>query len=227
MTVCQISTALLPFVLLVSACASSQTPGQKNASELSSKATDLEKSLTDGKAELQSVVTEHAAIVNNTDGDLIGHYKKFNGGIGSLEKRREDIKRRVEAMRLAAESYFSSWSLENEKLTNEDLKERAADRMEKTRQRQKEILDAGTKVRDLYPPLHEKLKDHAIYLGNDLNAESAATLKEDLEDIQEDAKEITDSIDVITKACRDFTAAIAMKTEMPAAETPPEASEEK
>jgi len=207
---------------VVVACGSSgKTEGQKQIDQLTSAINDLAKSVETGKATLQTTIAEHNAVVDNKDGDLIGHYKKFNTGLDKTEKERQTIVKNREAVKAAADPFFAQWKSELDKFTSPDLKARATERMEETRKRFEAISKIGDEARAAYEPLMATLKDHALFWANDLNADSAKALAKDSEQVNGDAKKLYGLLDQVIEAAKNYNKAVAMRMKPPE-EKPPE-----
>ena len=90
-------------VSVLAACAGGgKTEEQKQIDELTDNINDFAAALREGKTDLQATLAEHEAIVHNKDGDLIGHYKKFNTGVADVEETRADVRKRVDAIKATA-----------------------------------------------------------------------------------------------------------------------------
>jgi hypothetical protein len=209
-------------VAVLAACSKGKTEEQKQVDELTSAINEFAGSLKKGKTELQTTLAEHEAIVHNKDGDYIGHYKKFNGGLEDVEERRADVRKRVEEVKTAAASYFARWEANLGKYQDEELKKKSKERMDETKARYEKVHAEGTKARDHYEPLIKTLKEHALFWGTELNAEAAKALDKDSEKIQKESDGLKAAIDAVLAACDSYNKSVAMKTE-----PPPPAAEKK
>lgn len=79
---------------LIGACSSTGSKGQSELADLTGEIDKLSKDLTAGKADIQKALAEHDAIVSNTDGNFVGHYKKYSSAIETVEKDRKGISQR-------------------------------------------------------------------------------------------------------------------------------------
>jgi uncharacterized protein YwgA len=209
------------FVLavLIGACSSTGSKGQKDLSDLTGEIDKLQKELTTGKVDLQKTLAEHDAIVDNKDGDYLGHYKKYKSGIEAVEKDREKVRARVEKVKAAAEPYFGRWRDDNSKITDPGLRARDANNLATTRSRYDEIFKAGDAAKAAYEPLMETLKNHSQFWSNNLNAESAAQMKGDSAKVQKDADALYGLIDKVVETAKKYNESVAMRVNPP---PPPE-----
>ncbi len=201
---------------LVGACKAGATKGQKELEDLTSQIGKLSSQLQEGKSDLQETMAQHDAIVNNTDGDFIGHYKKFSKGIERVEKDREGARKQVEKVKEAALPYFTRWKDDNVKITDPGLRERDAKNMEATRARYDEIYKRGDEAKAAYDPLMVTLKNHHQFWANNLNAESAAQMKGDSEALDKNAKTLYGLIDNVVAAAKKYNESVALRSKPPA-----------
>lgn len=201
--------------VLIAACNSTGSKGQSELQDLTSQINKLAAQLGEGKADLQKTLTEHDAIVNNTDGNFVGHYKQYTKGIETVEKDREGIRKQVQRVKDAANPYFTRWRDENSKITDPGLRNRDANSMETTKARYDEIFKAGDAARAAYEPLMVTLKDHRQVWANNLNASSAAEMKKDSEALDKSAKNLYGLIDTVISTAKKYNESVAMRTSMP------------
>jgi chromosome segregation ATPase len=196
---------------LMAACSSTGSKGQKALADLTGEIDGLVKQLEAGKTDLQKVIAEHDAIVDNTDGDFVGHYKKFSKGIDTVEKQREKIRERVQKVKDTAAPYFATWRDDNTKIGEASLRERDKMAMEATQKRYEEIHSAGEEAKAAYEPLMAKLKDHRQVWSNNLNATSAAAMKKDADGLKKDADKVYGLIDKVIETAKKYNASVAMR----------------
>ena len=107
------------------ACATGKTEGQKQVEELTGHINKLADDLRTGKAEIQATMAEHNQIVNNEDGNYIGHYQKFATGVDDIEDTRQDAKARLEKIRAAAKPFFERWKNDLAKFSSDEMRKRS------------------------------------------------------------------------------------------------------
>lgn len=203
--------AFLVAALIAGACSSTGSKGQKELEDLTGQIGKLSKQLEEGKADLQSTLVEHDAIVNNTDGDFVGHYKKYCKGIERVEKDREGVRERVQKVKDAAAPYFTRWKEDNAKITDPGLRARDTSNMETTRARYDEIHKAGEGAKAAYEPLMQTLKDHRQFWSNNLNAASAAEMKGRAVVLDQQAKTLYGLIDKVVETAKKYNESVEMR----------------
>ncbi len=95
------------------------------------------------------------------------------------EKKREQVGKKLEEMKVEAEAYFAGWSESLQQIGSPDLRKRSEARMTETRDQFDGILDSVREARKAYEPFMTGLKDQWTYLGHDLNANGISSLRPD------------------------------------------------
>lgn len=212
MTIMQrVASLLVLGAIVLAGCASGATKGQQNVDNLTKAINRLGDSIQNGRAELEAMLTAYDQVINNEDGDLLTPFKTFHAGIGKVEKAREDIQKRGADAEAAADAFFAEWQATLQKFQSEDMKKRSQERMDKTRARFLEIDKASDEARAAYQPLMATLKDHDLYLSNDLNQESVKTLEKDAKDIKMNADTVFKLIDGVLDFIEKYNEAVAMR----------------
>jgi len=195
----------------LAACSSTGSKGQKELADLTGEISKLSKQLEEGKADLQNALAEHDAIVNNTDGDFVGHFKKFSKGLDTVEKDRQGIRERVRKVKDTAAPYFATWRDDNSKINDPGLRESDKKNMEATQGRYEQIHKAGDEARAAYDPLMATLKDHRQFWSNNLNAASAAEMKKHSEELKKNADKLYGLIDKVVDTAKKYNQSVAMR----------------
>jgi phosphoenolpyruvate-protein kinase (PTS system EI component) len=197
--------------ILLAGCASGATSGQKNVDNLTKAINRLGDSITKGKAELEAMLTAYDQVINNKDGDLLTPFKTFHSGLDRVEKARADIQKKGTEAEIAADAFFAEWQTTLTKFQSEDMKKRSQERLETTRARFKEIDKTSDEARAAYQPLMATLRDHDLYLSNDLNQEAVKTLSKDAEGIKMNGDTLFKLIDDVLARIDKYNEMVAMK----------------
>jgi Protein of unknown function (DUF2959) len=200
---------------LIGACSSTGSKGQSELADLTGEIDKLQKELLAGQADLKAALVQHDAIVNNTDGDFVGHYKKYKSALETVEDDRKAVSERVVKVKNTAEPYFTRWRDDNSKISDPGLRDRDAKNMATTRARYDEIFKAGDAAKAAYEPLMKTMQDHSQFWSNNLNAESAAQMKGDSEKLSKDANAFYGLIDKVVENAKKYNESVAMRVNPP------------
>jgi len=203
--------SILLLAAFAAACATGKTQGQSDVEDLTRAVGDFRQSLRKAREELKTTMTEYDAVANNKDGDLLGHFKKFNRGLDEVTSRQAKVKKDLDDMKASAGVLFQRWEKNLETIQSEDVRARSRARMDLTKRRFADLQAVGTRTREVYTPLMTILRDHATFWSSDLNADSAAALRGDAATVQAQVNDLNASIDTVLAACDEYNKAVASK----------------
>lgn len=206
----RVVSVLVLGAIVLAGCASGATTGQKNVDNLTKAINKLGDSIRSGKAELEAMLTAYQQVINNEDGDLLTPFKTFHSGLEKVEKARADIQKKGTDAELAADAFFAEWQNTLQKFQSEDMRKRSQERLDTTKARFAEIDKASDEAAAAYQPLMATLKDHDLYLSNDLNAEAVKTLSKDAKDIKMNGDTVNKLIDGVLDFIDKYNEKVAM-----------------
>jgi len=120
------------------------------------------------------------------------------------EKKRDDVRKKLDEMKIEAEAHFTGWSESLAQIGNPDLRKRSEARMTETRSQFDGILDAVREAREAYEPFTTALKDQWTYLRHDLNPSGISSLKPDADKLNVQAKDLFGKIDAGAKKANEY-----------------------
>jgi len=197
--------------IFLAGCESGATSGQKNVDNLTKAINKLGASVTKGKTELEAMLAAYDLVISNKDGDLLTPFKTFHSGLEKVEKARADIQKKGTEAEIAADAFFAHWQQDLQKFQSDDMKKRSQDRLDKTRDRFKQIDKTADEARAAYQPLMATLRDHDLYLSNDLNQEAVKSLSKDAKDIKMNGDTVFKLIDDVLARIGKYNEVVAMK----------------
>jgi hypothetical protein len=207
-------TALLALLLLAlapafTACGGpKKTEGQRRLGELTRSLGDLARQLQESRTDLVAAVVDHDVLVGLRDPDLLARYRSFEEHLANAEQRQERLVQRADDVAQAAQRYFGHWEESLASIASEDLRDQSAKRLRKTRRQYEDLRVEVTGVIERFPPLLTTLRDHATYLGVDLNKESLTGLRTELPTVQGAAAQLYRAVDEASIATHAFTGAV-------------------
>jgi hypothetical protein len=163
-------------------------------------------------------------------GDAGATYAQLVTAIEQSEEQAHTLAGNIGPMNMAADELFERWTLDLEAFGNSRMRQRSQLRLEETRQRYQTLLGAAKAARIVYESFNADLRDCAIFIGNDFNAEAVAAIVEDVDALHERANELDAQFDACAEAARAYSEAaalhgqveVAATAEAPVEETPVE-----
>ena len=173
----------------------SDPEGLKRTDTLIKKAEELVKETVSARGKSARPSTLYNAIFADDVKDARKAYKDMEGEMKKTGERREEVRKKLEEMKVEADAHFAGWSESLQQIQSPDLRKRSEARMAETRGQFDGILDAVSEAREAYEPFMTSMKDQWTYLGHDLNANGISSLKPDAEKLNLQAKELFEKID--------------------------------
>jgi hypothetical protein len=182
----------------------SDPEGLKRTDSLIKKAEDLVKVATSAREQIGKTLDTYNSIYAADTKDVRKAYKAVEGEMGKTEKKREDVKKNLDAMKVEADAYFASWKDSLQQIKSPDLRKKSETRMGETRAQFDGILGTIGEARQAYEPFITSMKDQWTYLGNDLNPSGISSLKPDRDKLNAQGKELFGKIDAGTKKANEY-----------------------
>jgi ElaB/YqjD/DUF883 family membrane-anchored ribosome-binding protein len=194
------STAIASAIMFIAATgvARAQDEGVKQIEQLIKSAKSQVEAIRDAKAQLQKTMTAYNTVLAPDVKDRRDAYKSLQKEIANSEKKRADVSTRSKEMNAEADRLFKSWEGTTAAIQSPELRERSQQRLKRTQDRFADLRQSGQKAADMYAPMMKTLQDQVTYLGHDLNAGAANSLKSDADKLNGQAKDLYAAIDQVT-----------------------------
>jgi DNA repair exonuclease SbcCD ATPase subunit len=195
-----ISIALASVMIFIAAAgaARAQDEGVKQIEQLIKSAKAQVDSIRDAKQQLQKTLAAYNTVLAPDVKDRRDAYKTLQKEMTTTEKKRADVATRGREINVEADKLFKSWEGSTAAIQNPELRARSEQRLKRTQDRFTELRQTGLRAADIYAPMMKTLQDQVTYLGHDLNAGAAASLKSDADKLNAQAKDLYAAIDQVT-----------------------------
>ena len=193
------------FLILVGALAwggrvaTAQTEGQKQTAEVVKRGGEVVEAIGQTKMQIQKTLDQYNTILKPAAADRSSAYKSLLKSIDDTEKKAQNTRERVDAMKKDADALFASWNTSLAGITDTSLRARSQERLNDTRQRYDQILKTGGQAGDEFRSFVGSLRNQVNFLGHDLNASAVASLAPDAKKLNEQGTETFKKIDTTTK----------------------------
>jgi uncharacterized protein YaaN involved in tellurite resistance len=149
------------------------------------------------------------------DGDLgedpAATYTAFVELLDNSEKQAEQLRDSIDPMNANAQRVFKQWEKDLREFTSPTMLKRSEQRMEATRARYEKVREAAERAHQELVQVNKAMRDHALFLGHDLNADSIEAVKTDMREMAGDATKLESSLDRCMESAREYVAASALK----------------
>ncbi len=186
----------------------SDPEGLKRTDSLIKKAEELVKESVSARGQIGKTLDTYNAVFAEDVTDVRKAYKGVESEMGKSEKKRDEVRKKLDEMTVEAEAYFTGWSESLQQIGNADLRKRSETRMAETRGHFDGVLDSVRVARDAYEPFMTSLKDQWTYLGHDLNPSGISSLKPDAKKLNDQAKDLFEKIDSAMKKANEYIASL-------------------
>lgn len=195
-------------LVLTAGPAKAQFDGQKQVDKLINKANDTIGAMRAARVQIGSTVDGYNTIMAGEAVDNRKAYKKLTKELSKSEKAAANVRTKAAAMDVVANDFFSNWEASLEGFSSEDLRQRSAERLNDTRKRYEEILEAAGEAGDAFDPFVTNLKDQILFLGHDLNPSAIQALQGDAKKLNGRAAEVFKDVDKTIVTASEYTASL-------------------
>ena len=147
---------------------------------------NAQKSQREAQEQFSSALEQFSALVKYDGGDLQRQYKLTQAEYDACEKSALDVKNRIDAIEQVAEALFKEWQQELNEYSNQSLKRDSERKLSQTRRQYNSLLVTMRQAEASMQPVLSSLKDNALYLKHNLNAQAIGALKGEFGSIERD-----------------------------------------
>lgn len=188
-----------------------QNEGVKQVEQLIKKATAVQKSIDETKAEIQKTMDAYNVVVAPETTDRKSAYKKLNKQVDDTKEKRAEIPKQVDAAKVEADTLFKGWAEAAATISDPDLKAQSQKRLTDARAQLADIQASAAKANSLYTTFMKSLQDRVTFLGHDLNDTAVANLKPANAKLSAQATDLYAAVDKVSGAIATSIARLSPK----------------
>ncbi len=144
----------------------------------------------EAKEQFKSALEQFSSVVNFSGGELEAKYNKLSGELDASRDQAAAVKKRIDAVENVAEALFSEWESELDQYTNDKLRQKSAQQLQRTRDHYRPLITAMRRAESKMQPVLTAFNDQVLFLKHNLNAQAVASLKGELASVQTDIAEL-------------------------------------
>jgi hypothetical protein len=143
-------------------------------------------------------------------GDAAKAFAKYVASMEASEEQGETLRDATEPMADTAEDLFHRWTKDMESFGNSRMRQRSQVRLDETRTRYQGIVGATQAAQIALDTFNDDLRDNALFLQNDLNAASVASLRSDVRELKGQLDSLDLRFDATVAAARAYVESAAL-----------------
>lgn len=143
-------------------------------------------------------------------GDAVATYSEYVTLVEQSEQQLDKLKESVGPMKRAAEPVFEQWTKDLEAFSSPTMRKRSESRLAATRKRYNAILAAVDPALESYEALNGRLRDVALFLGNDFNAVALTDVQPEVESLVKSAATLDRTLNDCMVASRAYVELAAL-----------------
>ena len=143
-----------------------------------------QKSQQQAKQEFRSALDRFKSVVNLPGSRLEDKYSELKKELERCEAKADDVHQRIAAVADVSEALFDEWKSELKQYRNQALRRASERKLDQTKARYEELMDAMRNAESRLEPVLQPLRDNVLFLKHNLNARAVASLDAELAGVQ-------------------------------------------
>jgi phage-related minor tail protein len=160
--------------------------GKEKRDILATRVTSARDDQAQAKQQFQSALDRLNELVNAPDTDLKKAYDKAKADFDASEAKAKDVRDRIKKVEDVAGALFEEWKKEIQEYDSDKLRQQSTEQLQQTQARYNDMLAAMKKAEASMDPVLAKFRDNVLFLKHNLNAQTVASLKGTMGEIEQD-----------------------------------------
>jgi len=156
----------------------------------------------------------HTVVAPEFRGDAILAHQELLASLEASKAQADVLRESLAPMTDAAEAVVVTWQGDLDSFVSPRMRERSQERLQSTNALYAEVHVSLQAAAEFYQLYNLGLGDHALYLGNDLNASSVAAIQEELLLVTELAGELDARLVRCMDACQEYVRETALRGQL-------------
>ncbi len=182
-------TLALALGLLVSGCESTyysawEKLGKEKRDLLVDRVEDAMSSQQDAKEEFKDALEQFSSVVSVQPSKLKSVYEKLSDAYEDSEERASEVSDHIDRVEDVSEDLFTEWRKELDQIENRTLRNSSSGQLRASEAKYAELIKAMRRAESRMAPVLTAFKDNVLFLKHNLNAQAIASLKTELNGIE-------------------------------------------
>jgi len=138
------------------------------------------------KEQFASALDKFRSVVNVEGGKLQEKYDLLKSELDKSESKASAVKKRISDIEDVANALFDEWTKELDQYKNTELRAASKKKLDQTRQKYTQLIDAMKKADSKIEPVLSAFRDQVLFLKHNLNAQAIASLQSEVSSMEAD-----------------------------------------
>jgi len=162
----------------------------------------------DAKEQFQSALEKFSEVVNFSGGELKDKYTELKGEFERSESKAKTVRKNIRDVENVSKALFKEWESELTQYTNDNLRRVSEKKLEQTRRRYAQLIDAMKSAEAKIEPVLSAFRDQVLFLKHNLNAQAIASLHDELAVVKADIASLIKEMEVSIAEADEFIKAM-------------------
>jgi hypothetical protein len=138
----------------------------------------------EAKEQFKSALDRFTKTLNIKGGELQDKYDILNAEYEQSEAKAKTVRDRIASVEEVSQALFEEWEAELKEYSNNTLRQSSRKKLTQTRTQYAQLIKAMKRAEVKMDPVLAKFKDQVLFLKHNLNAQSIASLKNELASVE-------------------------------------------
>ena len=163
----------------------------------------------EAKEQFKSALDRFTKTLNIPGGELQEKYEALNTEYERSEAKAQSVRDRIASVEDVSEALFKEWNAELKEYSSAALRKNSEKQLTQTRTHYAQLIKAMKRAESKMDPVLEKFKDQVLFLKHNLNAQTIASLKNELVSVEGNIDSLIRELNASIKEADSFIASMS------------------
>ena len=165
---------------------------------------DAKESQQEAQQQFKSALEQLSELIHFDGGELAQQYELINDQYEASKAAADDVTKRIEKIEEVAEALFDEWQDEIGQYSSAKLKRQSELKLKQTQRRYQALIKTMYRAESKMEPVLAALKDNALYLKHNLNAQAIGALQGEYGSIKRDVESLVKEMNIAIEQSQQF-----------------------
>ena len=163
----------------------------------------------DAKEQFKSALDRFIKTLNIQGGELQEKYEVLNREYERSEEKAQSVRDRIASVEDVSDALFKEWTAELKQYSSDALRKSSQNQLARTRTQYAQLIKAMKRAEAKMDPVLAKFKDQVLFLKHNLNAQTVASLKNELVSVEGNIDSLIKELNASIHEADSFIASMA------------------